>query len=176
MFRCLLKTSHFLLLACGLPALLVTDRDSEAASGLFKGDVACAARNEFNWSGAPKTMIRICSRPYWNHTGVVLESGATYELKAAGTWTDASRDCGPDGYLRGNFFQELFRGLRRSPSNQWFALMGALDDSRDTIFLIGSQATYVPPRRGELVCFANDVPGFYWNNAGSVTLSVSRRE
>jgi hypothetical protein len=106
----------------------------------------------------------------------MLEPGATYEIKADGTWTDASRNCGPDGYPRGNFFQELFRGLRRSPTNQWFALMGTLDGSGDTIFLIGPHATYVPTRKGELVCFANDVPGFYWNNTGFISLSVKRRK
>ena len=119
-------------------------------------------------------MIIVYARPYWNRTGFAVKAGAVYELSASGTWYDASTPSGPDGYLRGNFLQELVSGLRRSPRNRWFALMGALDGASNTIFLIGSHATYTAPRSGELVCFANDVPGFYWNNTGSVTVTIHR--
>ena len=30
------------------------------------------------------------------------------------------------------------------------------------------------PATGELEFFANDVPGFYWNNLGSILLEVTR--
>jgi hypothetical protein len=30
------------------------------------------------------------------------------------------------------------------------------------------------PIDGELVCFANDVPGFYWNNRDSIVVMVRR--
>lgn len=118
------------------------------------------------------TTIKVCARPRWNHTGFFVEGGAVYELSASGTWYDASIPSGPDGYQRGNFLQDLAARLRRSPRDRWFALMGSLDGARGTIFLIGSRVTYIPPRGGELVCFANDVPGFYWNNRGSVTLTI----
>jgi hypothetical protein len=52
--------------------------------------------------------------------------------------------------------------------------MGSLDGASETIFLIGSHAAYTPARSGEVVCFANDVPGFYWNNKGSITLTIDR--
>lgn len=41
-------------------------------------------------------------------------------------------------------------------------------------FLIGSAAAITPTRAGELRCYANDVPLMYWNNTGSVTLTIVR--
>jgi len=121
-----------------------------------------------------KITMKIDAAKYWNHTGMLLESGASYDLIATGTWIDAGRSCGPDGYPKGNLFQDLFKCVRRSPAVQWFTLMGSVGCNRDTNFAIGSHLTYVAPRTGELVCFANDVPGFYWNNGGFVTLEVRR--
>jgi hypothetical protein len=133
-----------------------------------------AMKNHFRDSRHASAVIKVCARPYWNHSGFIVEGGATYELSASGTWYDASIPSGPDGYSHGNFLQDLVSGLRRSPRNRWFALMGSLDGASETIFLIGSHATYTPARSGEVVCFANDVPGFYWNNKGSITLTIDR--
>ena len=30
------------------------------------------------------------------------------------------------------------------------------------------------PATGQLAFFANDVPGFYWNNLGSIRLEITR--
>jgi hypothetical protein len=122
----------------------------------------------------PKFMAKIDAGRYWNHTGIMLEAGATYELVAAGIWIDAGLSCDPDGYARGNFIQDLFKCLRRSPRHQWFTLMGSIGCHHETIFPIGSYTTYVARKTGELVCFANDVPGFYWNNKGVIELKATR--
>jgi hypothetical protein len=52
--------------------------------------------------------------------------------------------------------------------------MGAFNQDLSTRFLIGSKRVYLVPENGggELFCFANDVPGFYWNNFGFVTLDA----
>jgi hypothetical protein len=126
-------------------------------------------------SSSPKApAFTVFAQRYWNHTGYSVEAGATYELAATGIWYDASTPSGPDGYPRGNYFQNLVSGFRRSPCHQWFALIGTLDGSHNTQFLIGSHVTYTAPRSGEIVCYANDVPGFYWNNEGSVNLMIDR--
>jgi hypothetical protein len=54
----------------------------------------------------------------------------------------------------------------------WFALIGAIDSDSSTQFLIGTQSVSAPVRTGQLCCFANDVPGFYWNNKGAIQLIV----
>jgi hypothetical protein len=54
------------------------------------------------------------------------------------------------------------------------ALIGCVDGDLATAFVIGSGIdAWTPPRAGTLLCFANDVPGFYWNNSGHITLTVS---
>jgi hypothetical protein len=115
------------------------------------------------------------AKPHNNRTGIWLESGALYRFEATGTWYDAGRATGPEGYPDGNFFQSLACWLRRSPRSNWFALLGRTN-LEEKPFVIRSNQTYRAIHGGELVCFANDVPGFYWNNSGAVTLKVTRVE
>jgi hypothetical protein len=79
----------------------------------------------------------------------------------------------PDGYEYGNFFQNAVWWLRRSPNVNWFALLGTVEPEQAP-FLIGKHAIYQARRVGELNCFANDVPGFYWNNTDAISLTVTR--
>jgi hypothetical protein len=117
--------------------------------------------------------IDVTSQEHWVDTGIRLEAGRTYELTASGEWKDASIPTGPDGYESANLLQRETEGLRRMPAAQWFALVGALDRRKETEFLIGSRVRYTATESGELTCFANDLIGFYRNNHGSVTLSVT---
>ena len=121
-----------------------------------------------------KASSEIYAQLYWNSTGVMLRPGYSYQFSATGSWWDAVKKCCADGYPKGNFVQELARNLRRSPENDWFALVGAVNRDLSTRFLIGLSRVYDVPEKGggELFCFANDVPGFYWNNFGYVTLTT----
>jgi hypothetical protein len=65
---------------------------------------------------------------------------------------------------------------RRVPTANWFALIGTLNGRDDTAFVIGRQLEYTADASARLVCFANDVPWAYWNNFGSVTLTITRLE
>ena len=63
-------------------------------------------------------------------------------------------------------------GRHAAPADRpWFALCGAIPASGAGPFLIGAGARLRLPA-GRLLCFANDVPGFYWNNFGAVSLTV----
>jgi hypothetical protein len=64
--------------------------------------------------------------------------------------------------------------LRRAPREKWFALICAIDAAPRSRLLIGRSRTLRAASTGTLRCFANDTPGFYWNNAGSVELTVIR--
>ncbi len=72
-----------------------------------------------------------------------------------------------------SWYLRLFENKRRLPRENWFVLAGALDSNPSTAFRIGSHCEYIPAETGELTCFANDLPGFYWNNWGHVTLTVT---
>ena len=43
----------------------------------------------------------------------------------------------------------------------------------DTLFLVGKNKTFTAPATGELVCFANDAMGLYWNNEGRINVTVT---
>jgi len=120
--------------------------------------------------------VAIRSHPYWNDTGVVMRVGEHYRLRAEGSWRDMFITSGPDGYDTPwySVAQRLATRLRRVPNARWFALVGAIREAEHIPFVIGSEIETVIPATGTLVCFANDVPGFYWNNCGAVSLSIER--
>jgi hypothetical protein len=114
------------------------------------------------------------ARP-WNDTGIVLEAGAAYALAAEGDWTDFFIRSGPEGNPAPTWTQRLLLSRLRMPGERYFALIGAIDRDPATQFLIGrGLARWIASRSGQLTCFANDVPGFYWNNRGAVKLTVTR--
>ena len=51
-------------------------------------------------------------------------------------------------------------------------MIGTLDSARSDRFVIGQQHSYQPTRSGELLCFANDAWVAYFNNRGTVTLTI----
>ncbi len=93
---------------------------------------------------------------------------------AIGEWMDGSIRCGPDGYTRATLAFRLAERWRRAPGARWFALVGAVERRRATLFAIERGRTWQPPLAGELYCFANDLPFMYWNNAGSMNLTIVR--
>jgi len=121
----------------------------------------------------------ICARVPWNHTGIMLVANQEYCFKATGEWRDfyGRIPCDADGFNSsevGRHYLWLFEWLRRAPSHKWFALIGSIGRSKKPYFKIGTKHTLRLRHTGELVCFANDVPGFYRNNSGSIGLEVTR--
>jgi hypothetical protein len=112
----------------------------------------------------------IDSKAKWNRTGIRVTAGTTYRLTASGQWSDASHDCGPDGYDDPKLARYV--RWRRFVSAKWFTLIGSVDGRHE--FVIGSGTTWKAPASGELRCYANDVAVMYWNNKGSVKLSVEQ--
>ena len=76
-----------------------------------------------------------------------------------------------------------FIGSKRVAEADWFALVGAIADGgnprpdgthdRLSAFVIGEGCEHRPQRGGYLYCFANDAWGFYGNNRGFVTITVT---
>jgi hypothetical protein len=130
-----------------------------------------------------KFTIDVIARRYWNNTGLHVTAGQRYRLAARGTWVDFYIPCGADGYqapgwlLRGHLGlpTRFMQGLRRVPGGSWFVLVGAVRAAADCqYFVAGSSREVRMPASGQLAFFANDVPGFYWNNLGSTRLEITR--
>ena len=122
------------------------------------------------------TTVPIRARAYWNDTGIAVRIGEHYRLRAEGSWRDFLITSGPDGYETPwySLGQRLASPLRRVPNARWFALIGAVRGAERRPFVIGRETETVIPAAGTLKCFANDVPGFYWNNCGAIYLSIER--
>lgn len=120
----------------------------------------------------------------FNWSGVTLTSGAkyTFSVPEDQRWEDASIKCGPAGWKSEDlpWYKEgivkLLENLRRLEDANWFALIGALDDEDDDLFLIGdSTEPYTATREADLYLFANDMPSRYGNNKGFLTVTITRK-
>jgi hypothetical protein len=118
--------------------------------------------------------IAVPARPRWVETGVQLISGEAYQLSATGTWQDRNISSGPEGYPSRNAVMRFAERWRRMPRAPWFALIGSIGQDPGTVFVIGASTTFAPRDTGTLNCFANDVPLMYFNNTGSISLTVTR--
>jgi len=115
---------------------------------------------------------KICARLHWNATSIHVDAQKRYRLNASGIWVDWTIRSGPEGYPSPNVAMRLAEPFRRVPLANWFALIATIDRQMSTASVVGTQLEFQPAVSGELVCFANDLFGFYWNNSGFVTLTV----
>jgi hypothetical protein len=132
--------------------------------------------------GPPAVSLRVPSEVHYFATGVLLEPGATYEIRADNSeWSDASHACTASGNPDPVLAQRVFQGLLRCQDANWFALIGAAGPSDAQLFPVGMgrQWTFEPVGESdeaapELQLFANDAIGFYWNNSGSIGVTIER--
>lgn len=109
----------------------------------------------------------------WNSTGIELTEGCSYALETIGdaVWKDWFIRTGPEGFTK--WYLRWSAGKKRMKNENWFALIGTY--GKEMPFLIGKGMPELrPPVTGELVCYANDILGFYGNNSGALTLKVRR--
>jgi hypothetical protein len=125
-----------------------------------------------NLGPGEETVVTACARPRWNHTGVAVNAGEAYELTARGFWNDASQHVTAKGYDLKRLAP--FRPFRRRRDALWFELIGAVGESEPTSFRIGEHASVTLQSSGELVLYANDASFMYWNNSGSIDVTVRR--
>jgi hypothetical protein len=111
----------------------------------------------------------------WNDTTLQVRRGEVYELSATCTWHDASYSPGPEGYPSLTLWMRLVSPFRRSPKDPWFALIGAIgQEDKKTFTIRKCLPRWVVSEDGFLYCYANDLRGFYFNNSGTVNLTVLR--
>ncbi|MGE4288792.1 MAG: hypothetical protein AB7E36_08895 [Salinivirgaceae bacterium] len=106
----------------------------------------------------------------WNATGVRLHRDREYHIVASGTWTDFYIGTDANGFERNHL--RPFKRFKRHPENSWFALMGSIGKA-SPYFLVGTELLLRPDNEGELFLFANDMPAMYWNNRGSLDITIT---
>ena len=120
-----------------------------------------------------RVTVEVRAREKWNDTGIEVVAHGRYDLHAAGEWVDWKVRCGPQGFGSTNLALRMSERLRRLPAAPWFMLVGAIGKSGPH-HPIGRGTRLEPAESGPLYCFANDLPFMYWNNSGSIQLSISR--
>lgn len=116
--------------------------------------------------------VQLYAKYKWNPTQLYVNKDEEYEFIANGIWKDFLIKTDADGYT--NPYMRLFDSMKRVKDQNWFSLIGALDQNSDQFFLIGQHRKITFESEGTIYCFANDVEGFYFNNFGSVTLHIKR--
>lgn len=132
--------------------------------------------------GETRAGIEIFARKKWNDIGILVSSGQRYSFSGDGTWVDGGIRSGPDGFRIeeapwvSRWLLRMFAPKRRLPDTAYFCLSGSIARDPARCFPIGMTlgSWLVEGTSGELCCLANDVALAYFNNTGSIRLSVTR--
>lgn len=106
-----------------------------------------------------------------------VTKGSVYSFSASGEWKDAIIKSSPDGYvLYGGICNSLLR--YKKEDSKYFTLIGCVldkDSKEIESFRIGSGTQHTFKTSGKLCMYANDGKNFYFNNSGSITVSVKKQ-
>jgi hypothetical protein len=122
-------------------------------------------------------VVPVDSKKYWNDSSIILERNSRYEFASdpAQRWLDWGNPANANGYESNSLLLRLSERFRRVPSADWFTLIGTIGMSEKAAFIIGcALKDFQPVENGRLYCFANDLSFMYWNNSGTVTVTVTR--
>ncbi|MCA9033574.1 MAG: DUF2235 domain-containing protein [Planctomycetaceae bacterium] len=123
-----------------------------------------------NQSGSPEPFIVEGSAVL--ATGMYLRAGQVYVGRfEQPSWQDGDYHAGKEGVEYENRAMKLAGPLRRM-STKYMTLCGCMNDPTAPAFLIRDQQPFSPPSDGYLFLFANDVPGFYFNNTGELRVTI----
>jgi hypothetical protein len=124
-----------------------------------------------------EAVVPVSARLSVTATGVQFVTGECYYLTAHGWWFDGYLPGDPNGVFYLPFLLQWLKPALRDPDAPWYSLIGTVMACRERHqFLIGREALITARLDGELLCSANDIPGFYWNNFGGVCLRIKRVE
>ena len=91
--------------------------------------------------------LDVDSYKHWNSSSLNVQQGETYTFSAQGTWTDLFFTSDADGYT--NWYISLYNGLKRMQNENWFKLIGAID--QENLFAIGKSNTITMQHSGCLL-------------------------
>jgi hypothetical protein len=124
--------------------------------------------------GDAPIVATVHAKPHWNDTGLEVRKGVVYRFSAQGVWYDAGHPVGAEGYPSLSFIMRWAEGWRRVPDAPWFALICSVDRDKRHLEPVMIMPDHALAADGQLTCFANDVPFMYWNNSGSIEMTVQR--
>ena len=151
--RCVLMGTLALLVACG-PAKY-------------------AARSAVTLEPGRSQQMKIYADGAWQDTGVAVETGRTYDVRAEGRWS-MGPTCGVSD-ANGVGHNRLFcAGSEPVPGHPTATLIGRIGPS-GTPFVVGSRHTLRPGRSGHLQMGVN-ANAMFFDNTGSMTVSIAREE
>lgn len=70
--------------------------------------------------------MEVFSKNWWNNSGIKVEKGEEYIIKASGEWQDKKYKSGPSGYKSPNLLMKAFEFSRRHKKARWFSLVACV--------------------------------------------------
>jgi hypothetical protein len=123
-------------------------------------------------------LVLVAANVRWSHTGLFVKTGEEYQffVLPGQWWLDAYIPSTADGYRCSliEWCMSLGKNWKHLPEAKWMALGGAIGENDSTAFLIGESRAHTIDHDGELICFANDARGFFWNDVGHMWVSILR--
>jgi len=123
-------------------------------------------------AGVPLAII-IFAREKYSSNRIEIKAGEKYIF-----WSD------DDQYWRDLFLKQTPAGYNnvmasriglRLDSALCFCLCGSINNDENMLFEIGMKTEKTFNIDGFVSFFANDTPGFYWNNSGAITLNILKQ-
>ncbi|MBS2211751.1 DUF2235 domain-containing protein [Carboxylicivirga mesophila] len=132
-------------------------------------------------------VTRVYAYLKYNHTGIYLQKGKSYNIEVIEIDKYKWRDGGihpvdGNGWNRGKvklaareIAIAIAEPFKRVTGNgvDWFTLCGCIGHNDDEAFAIGNGLkNYSPKKSGEFCAFANDLNGYYGNNSGFLKVRI----
>ncbi len=114
--------------------------------------------------------IPIESERHWGSKSIFVVANARYRFTPSGQWKDWKNTCGAEGYIKP--YLKITSSLLRHKNGLYFSLIASIDKRKNFEILEPIEKTM--EQDGELFFYANDIFGFYWNNCGSLSLTIKR--
>lgn len=113
----------------------------------------------------------------WNSSGVMAAPGQRFAFAAVGEWRDLYITSDADGIRRPNWLQRTFEDKKRIREARYFELAGEHGQDSGRVFRIGREEDWRTPsgESAEILLFANDVAFAYFNNFGSLMVTIKRK-
>lgn len=122
--------------------------------------------------------VTISSRCKRESTGLSVTAKQEYSIitNPHDWWVDFFIPCTAAGYMKPwtEWYMRGFEGEKPLPNRPWLALSGSVGPLPSTAFLVSTNWNGSPKTDGELFLFSNDAKGWYWNNFGSVRVTITR--
>ena len=141
------------------------------APGVQYSDTTIPAR--LNQENSEQTTRVLAKAEEWRNSGVVVEKGGRYLIKASGRWRPGGlcNWTGPDGItpytpLCLDLGGQTVRGYSHS------ALIAKIGDQGEP-FGVGNEFELLAKEGGVLYFRMNDTPGFFWDNEGHVDVRIA---